>query len=59
MKNIFKRKIKQLPPEGSIYTHIKKDSAYNGMSGIVEHHADGKAFMIKTETSVLVNIKIF
>lgn len=53
----FKRKEKQLPPEGSIYTHNKQGSAYNGMSGVVKHHNDGKHFMILCATSTLTNIK--
>lgn len=44
------------PPEGSIYTH-KKRGAYNGMTGVVHHHGDGKHFMINTGSSWLCNIK--
>lgn len=55
MFNIFKKKT--LPKEGSIYTHNKKGSAYDGMTGIVHHHLDGKAFMIKCDGCWLVNIK--
>lgn len=53
----FKRKQKQLPPEGSLYTHNKPNSAYNGMTGIVKHHEDGKSFMIDCNGSWLCNIK--
>jgi hypothetical protein len=52
-----KFKNNELPPEGSVYTLNKKGSAYNGMTGIVKHHADKKAFMIETGTCVLCNIK--
>jgi len=52
----FKRKI-ELPPEGSIYTHDDRTSPYFGMTGIVEHHADKKSFMIFTGTSWLTCIK--
>jgi hypothetical protein len=47
----------KLPKEGSVYTHNKKGSVYNGMKGIVFHHSDKKVFMIKCENSWLCNIK--
>jgi hypothetical protein len=46
-----------LPEEGSTYTHNRKCSAYNGMTGIVHHHNCGKRFMINTGSSWLTNIK--
>jgi len=52
-----KQKEKELPPEGSLYTHNKPGSAYHGMSGIVTHHEDGRAFMINCGGSWLCNIK--
>ena len=51
-----KQKQKQLPTEGSTYTINKKGSAYDGMSGIVTHHADGEAFMINCGNCWLCNI---
>lgn len=61
LKKLFSRSAKKsnsLPPEGSIYTHYRKGSAYNGMSGVVKHHEDGKSFMIECETNVLCNIRL-
>jgi hypothetical protein len=56
-KNYFINNDLLLPLEGSVYTHNKKGSAYNGLTGIVKHHNDGKAFMIECETCCLCNIK--
>lgn len=52
----FFNRPKPLPEEGSFYTH-KKPGAYFGMSGIVHHHLDKRAFMLFTGNSWLVNIK--
>jgi hypothetical protein len=68
IKNLFCKKAQKqcaisgvvrsyLPKEGSIYTHNKKGSAYNGMTGVVKHHYCGTRFMIECETGVLCNIK--
>lgn len=55
INKIFKRR--SLPKEGSIYTHDKKGSAYDGMTGVVHHHDCGAAFMIYTGDAWLCNIK--
>jgi hypothetical protein len=44
------------PKEGTTYT-VKKKGAYYGWSGVVEHHQDGKHFMIFTGSAWLCNIK--
>lgn len=46
-----------MPKEGSIYTYRKRGSAYNGMTGVVEHHLCGDAFMIRCETNILAGIR--
>lgn len=46
---------KKLPREGSTYIILK--GAHKGISNIVHHHDDKKAFMIYTGNSWIVNIK--
>lgn len=52
------KKCKLLPPLGSVYTIDNPKSAFNGISGIVGHHDDGKSIYICLEGSTITNIKI-
>lgn len=56
MLKFLKNKKTKLPKEGSFYTHNQKNSAYNGMKGVVYHHSCKTRFYIITESSVLTNI---
>jgi hypothetical protein len=56
MKKQILNPFNKLPIEGSIYTHLIK-GAYYGMTGIVHHHLDKKAFWIDCGNCSLVNIK--
>ncbi len=55
INKILKRK--SLPEEGNIYTHNKKGSVYNGMTGVVHHCGCGTTFDIYTGDAWLCNIK--
>lgn len=57
IQNLIRRLFRQLPPIGSTYTHNKKGSPYDGMTGVVGHHYDQKRFYIDCETNTLCNIK--
>lgn len=59
MKNLLRYLFQssKLPQQGSVYTINKPRSAYDGMTGIVIYHSDGKRFAIECQTCTVCNIK--